>query len=181
MDALGVPAGPERLEVLQSMGAMRVALGDLDRAVANLEVAAGLHRAEDDWRPTGVQRANALRLAALANIEGGDLDAAERRLTSALEVLEGESDTPEISSVLYLFSQLRWHQSRHDEAFALAEKCLQEAERLDNTQAIAKGYEMLALACHSLGEWKRGTEFEERRHALADGALDVASAFDVHL
>jgi len=181
MDALAIPPGPERLEALQSMGAMRVALGDLDRAVANLEVAAGLHRAEDDWRPTGPQRANALRLAALANIEGGDLDAAERRLTSALEILEGEPDTAELSSVFYLFSQLRWHQSRHDEAFALAEKCLLEAERLDNTQAIAKGYEMLALACHSLGEWKKGTEYEEQRHALADGALDVASAFDVHL
>ena len=44
---------------------------------------------------------------------------------------------------------------------------------------IAKGYEMLALACHSLGEWKQGREYEERRGRI--GTLDVASAFDVHL
>jgi DNA-binding SARP family transcriptional activator/tetratricopeptide (TPR) repeat protein len=181
MDALGIPAGPERLEALQNMGGMRVALGDLEQAVQDLEAVVALHRKEDDWRPTSVQRANALRIIALALIEGGQLAQAETSLDSALAELEGAEPSIELSNVLYLFAQLRWHQSRHAEAFEMAEKCLKEAEKHDDQQALAKGYEMLALACHSLGEWRKGTEFEERRQSLADGTLDVASAFDVHL
>lgn len=182
MDALGVPAGPERLEALKNMGGMRVALGDLEQAVQDLEAVVALHRKEDDWRPSSVDRANALRIMALAHIEGGQLEKAETALDSALACLASDDEpTIELSNLLYLFAQLRWHQSRHAEAFEMAEKCLKEAEQHNDQQALAKGYEMLALACHSLGEWRKGTEFEERRQSLADGTLDVASAFDVHL
>jgi len=181
MDDLGMPAGPERLQALQSVGGMRVALGDLDQAVSDLDAAAALHNRDTDWRPTPTQRANSLRLAALALIEAGNMDSAEKHILAALELVEQAEPSIELSSVLYLFSQLRWHQDRHAEAFEMAERCLREAEAHDDPQAIAKGYEMLALACHSLGEWQKGTEFEERRQELADGTLDVASAFDVHL
>ncbi len=181
IDILGLPPGEERLEVLRAMGSMRVALSDLDNAVLNLDEAAQLHNSEDGWRPSSVQRANAKRIAGLALIMAGKLEEAEAHLDESLAELEGVDNPGEMSSVLYLFSQLRWHQNRHQEAFELAQKCLEQAEKLDDTQAIAKGYEMLALACHSLGEWRQGTEYEERRQSLADGALDVASAFDVHL
>ena len=181
MDTLSLPAGPDKFEVLHNMGGMRVALGDLERAVRDLEAAAALHRSSDDWRPTQTQRANAKRMIALALIEGGQLEGAEAALDEALSAIEGADPTIELSNILYLFAQLRWHQSRHAEAFEMAENCLREAERHDDQQALAKGYEMLALACHSLGEWRKGTEFEERRQSLADGTLDVASAFDVHL
>jgi hypothetical protein len=40
---------------------------------------------------------------------------------------------------------------------------------------------MLALACHSLGEWQTGIAYEQQRAALAGPALDVTDAFDVHL
>jgi tetratricopeptide (TPR) repeat protein len=179
MDELGTPPNAQRLEVLISGGGMRMALGDLHEAVSNLDAAAALE-APDGWRPSDVERARALRIAALALIQVGDLDEAERRLDEALNLLSDQSGS-DLSSVLYHFSQLRWHQGQHQEAYALAERCLREAEARDDQQSIAKGYEMLALACHSLGEWSEGMGYEEKRQALAEGALDVASAFDVHL
>jgi len=180
MARLGRPPGSEHYALLRSMGEMRIALGDLDRAVEDLKRAADIRG--DDWRPSARERAGALRLCGLAMVEAGHLGSAEESLTAALETIEGEDAGSELCNVYYLFSQLRWHQERHAEAYELAEKCLREAERLDDTTAIAKGYEMLALACHSLGDWKKGTDFEQQRSQLSNGGgIDVASAFDVHL
>lgn len=180
MDRLKLEVGVERYSLLRSMGEMRIALGDLDRAQQDLKLAAELR--DDRWRPSAGQRAGALRLRGLAMVEAGQLGHAEESLQAALEALEEQSDGGELCNVYYLLSQLRWHQDRHAEAYELAEKCLREAERLDDTTAIAKGYEMLALACHSLGDWKRGTDFERQRSQLSNGGgIDVASAFDVHL
>jgi tetratricopeptide (TPR) repeat protein len=128
-----------------------------------------------------VQRCSALRLAGLASIEAGNLEVAEVHLDGALAALGDEDAPSERCNLYYLYSQLRWHQERFSEAFELAERCLAVAEQTGNVEAIAKGYEMLALACHSLGEWKKGRDFEEQRKEVADGTLDVASAFDVHL
>jgi tetratricopeptide (TPR) repeat protein len=177
-DGGDAPAGARELDILLAIGGMRVALGELDTAVRDLDRAAAL--AAPGWRPSPSERARALRLAALALIEAGDLDAAEKRLDDALREVREEGGA-ELASVLYHFSQLRWHQSRHRDAYALAERCLAVAEASNDAPAIARGYEMLALACHSLGEWQEGMEHEEKRQALASGALDVASAFDVHL
>ncbi len=55
------------------------------------------------------------------------------------------------------------------------------AEKLGDKDALAKGYEMLALACHSLGSWKEGVASERRRQEVVGHAVDVASMFDVHL
>jgi tetratricopeptide (TPR) repeat protein len=46
---------------------------------------------------------------------------------------------------------------------------------------MAKGHEMLALCCHSLGDWQEGHAHERQRQQLAAGSLDVDQAFDVHL
>ena len=91
------------------------------------------------------------------------------------------ADDPEWSEVQYHLSQLRWHEGRHAEAYELAERCLSAAEKLDDAEAVARGFEMLALACHSLGQWKEGAAFEQQRQELVGGELDVAHAFDVHL
>jgi hypothetical protein len=62
-----------------------------------------------------------------------------------------------------------------------AEHSLEIAEQLDNATARAQAYEMLALACHSLGEWQQGLNFEEQRSKLIGPNLDVTEAFDAHL
>jgi DNA-binding SARP family transcriptional activator/tetratricopeptide (TPR) repeat protein len=179
MEELGLPPGQDQLDTLIAIGSMRMALGLLEAAVDDLDRAEAMTGAEG-WRPSNVERARALRIGGLALIQMGDLDGAERRLERSLELVGGEGGS-DLSAVLYHFSQLRWHQGRHDEAFALAERCLNEAEARDDAEGIAKGYEMLALACHSLGEWSAGMGYEEKRQELAQGTLDVASAFDVHL
>ena len=83
--------------------------------------------------------------------------------------------------MLYLFAQLRWHEEKYAEAKELAARSLAEAEARGNRAAMSKGHEMLALACHSLGAWQQGHAHENERQVLADGALDVDQAFDVHL
>ncbi len=179
MDAKGAAPNAERFRVLRMMGGMRVALSDLDGAVRDLDAAAAL--AAPDWRPTATETAQVKRIAALALIQGGRLPEAGKRLAEAGAALQGSKGDPELPAVLYLFAQLRWHEGDYAEAKELAERSLAEAESLGDRRASAKGHEMLALVCHSLGVWQEGNAHEQERQALADGTLDVDQAFDVHL
>lgn len=181
MDELGLPPGPDRFSLLCGLGQMRVALSDLETAVRDLDAAAALHRPRDGWRPSPGERAFARRWAALALITVGNLEGAKERVEAAIEELAADADDPELAEVLYHLAQLRWHEGRHREAYEAAERCLEAAERRGEPQALARGYEMLALACHSLGEWREGVGFEGRRQSLVGAAVDVAQAFDVHL
>jgi DNA-binding SARP family transcriptional activator/tetratricopeptide (TPR) repeat protein len=179
MDATGRTDGEDRFRVLRMMGGMRMALSDLDGAVRDLDAAAALQL--DGFRPTATQIAMVSRVAALALIQGGRLDEAGKRLDDALLALDGSKNDPELPAVLYLFAQLRWHEEKFAEAKELAARSLAEAEARGDRRAMAKGHEMLALACHSLGAWQEGQAHEQERQALADGTLDVDQAFDVHL
>jgi hypothetical protein len=78
-------------------------------------------------------------------------------------------------------AQLHWHRNEYPQAFEAAQRSLAIAERLGDPLAIARAFEMLALVCHSIGEWRQGLQFEEQRSALAGATLDVTEAFDVHL
>jgi DNA-binding SARP family transcriptional activator/tetratricopeptide (TPR) repeat protein len=179
MDATGRTDGEERFRVLRTLGGMRIALSDLDGAVRDLDAAANLDLG--DFRPTFTQVAHMRRMAALPLIQAGRLEDANERLDRALRALEGTVHDPELPAVLYLFAQLRWHEEKFAEAKELAARSLAEAEANGDRRAMAKGHEMLALACHSLGAWQEGQTHERERQALADGALDVDQAFDVHL
>src|SRR6185437_2870187 len=179
MDQMGRADGAQRFDVLRMMGGMRIALSDLDGAVRDLDTAASLASAE--FRPSASQTALVKRVAALALIQGGHLEEAGKRLNDAVKVLAASTNDPELPAVLYLLAQLRWHEERFAEAKELALQSLKEAEARGDRRAMAKGHEMLALACHSLGTWQEGRAHEEERQALADGALDVDQAFDVHL
>ncbi len=181
MDGIGLPPGPERFALLSGLGQMRVALSDLETAVADLDAAAALSRPEDGWRPSPGERAFARRWATLALITVGDLESAREHIETAVEDLSQDPDHPEVAEVHYHLAQLRWHEGRHREAYQAAERCLEAAEKHGEPQALARGYEMLALACHSLGEWREGAGFEEQRQSLVGAQVDVAQAFDVHL
>jgi tetratricopeptide (TPR) repeat protein len=181
MDEIGLPPGPERFALLCGLGQMRVALSDLEAAVADLDAAADLRRPQDGWRPSPGERAFARRWATLALITIGDLESAREHIEAAVADLSEDPDDAELAEVQYHLAQLRWHEGRHREAYEAAERCLEAAERRGEPQAVARGYEMLALACHSLGEWREGMGFEERRQSLVGAEVDVAQAFDVHL
>ena len=83
--------------------------------------------------------------------------------------------------MLYNVAQLHWHHNEYQEAFEVAQRSLAIAEQLDDQVAIARAFEMLALACHATGDWQQGLAFEEKRSELTGPALDVTDAFDVHL
>ena len=181
MRSLRVPPGPEKFALLLGLGQLRIALSDLTAAVQELDAAAQLIRPSDGWRPSPGERAQARRWAALALITAGDLAAADERLDAAQSDLAEAPADPEWPNVLYHLAQLRWHEGRHREAYETAERCLARAEGSGDPAVLARAYEMLALACHALGEWRSGLDFEERRRSIAGATLDVAQAFDVHL
>jgi len=102
-------------------------------------------------------------------------------LRLALSEVNEQTDTSEFAYLMYTMAQLHWHKGEYQQAFDAAQKSLKIAERLNKPNASARAFEMLALACHSLGEWQKGLAFEEKRAVLAGPALDVSDAFDVHL
>jgi tetratricopeptide (TPR) repeat protein len=116
-------------------------------------------------------------------ITAGDAEAAEKHLLAALAAIKAHDaqDTLEHAFVLYNVAQLYWHRNEYQPAFEAAQRSLAIAERLGEAVSIARAFEMLALACHSMGEWQQGLAFEEQRSTLAGSSLDVTEAFDVHL
>lgn len=179
LDAHGETSGARRFRLTSGLGSMNLALAKLDTARDYFEAAAALPPSEDGWALTPEERARALRWAAVTRINSGDLKRANELLSDAMAGLPEGS--PELPSVLYHVAQLQWSEGNHEDAYKTAERAVVEAERANNPEGVAKGYEMLALACHSMGEWREGVEFVEKRKKIVGDAVDVAEAFDAHL
>ncbi len=180
MDALHLADGARRWMILEPLGWWEIILADTPRAVARFEQALALPPGEG-WQPARRDRARLHRGAAITLLTAGDTTAAEEHLLSALAEVDEREDAADYAYVLYNVAQLHWHRNEYREAFDVAQRSLAIAERLNEPTAIARAFEMLALACHSLGEWQSGISFEQQRAALAGPSLDVTEAFDVHL
>jgi DNA-binding SARP family transcriptional activator len=180
MDALDLGEAGRRWLVLESLGWWHTILANTPRAVQRFDQAAGL-QPDPSWQPARRDRARVLRGAFMALITAGDIDAAETHLRAALAEVAEHEDAAEYAHVLYNAAQLYWHRGEHQAAFDAAQQSLGVAERLNDPAGIARAFEMLALACHSLGEWQDGLRFEAQRATLAGAGLDVTEAFDVHL
>jgi DNA-binding SARP family transcriptional activator len=180
-DTPAVPPDPRRrFRLLESLGTYYKLLANTPKAVAAFECA--LQVSGPGWQPKPHDRARIHRLAAMDLLTAGRLDEAAAHLQRALaELGAGGDHEGELAHVLYNVAQLHWHRNEYREAFDVAQRSLAVAERLNEPAAIARAFEMLALACHSLGEWQTGISYEERRAALAGPGLDVSDAFDVHL
>jgi DNA-binding SARP family transcriptional activator len=180
MDALAIKDPAQRWMILESLGSYYAILADTPRAVECFEYALALQPAE---RSTPA-RHDYIRLhCSIANVlvTAGDMQSAEAHLKLAQLLANEQADVPEIADLFYNIALLHWHKGEYQEAFDAAQKSLDVAEHIQKTEAIARAFEMLALACHSLGEWQRGLHFEEERTLLAGAGLDVTDAFDVHL
>jgi DNA-binding SARP family transcriptional activator len=178
IDELSLTDGPQRFMVLKRLGMIHFALSEVDAAVSYFDAALAVGGDVDDaWRPSDAECAVVLKLAAGSLITVGDLDAADELLARARDLLP--SGDPRLPQVLYTIAQLRWGQGRHAEARQTAEQILQEAG--DDDDARAKGYEVMALVCHSMGEWQEGIDAVEKRKAIVGDSVDVAEAFDAHL
>jgi DNA-binding SARP family transcriptional activator len=180
MDALTLTDPARRWIILESLGWWHTILANTPRAVEYFERAIALP-ASEGWTSAPHDRVRLHRGAAVALITAGDTGSAETHLRLALSEINEQADAPEIAHLLYSVAQLHWHKGEYQEAFEAAQKSLSVAERLNKPDAIARAFEMLALACHSLGEWQEGLVFEEKRTLLAGPGLDVTDAFDVHL
>lgn len=180
MDELGVANPQQRWMILSALGWWGIILADTPRAVARFEQALALQPTAD-WQPPRRARASLHRGAVMALITAGNAEAAERHLQAALAEIDEHEDAAEYAHVLYNVAQFHWHQNEFRQAFEVAQRSLAIAERLNDRVGIARAFEMLALACHSLGEWQTGITYEQQRSALAGPSLDVTEAFDVHL
>jgi len=180
MDALALADPLRRWMILESLGWWHTILANTPQAVEYFERAIVLP-ATEAWASAPYDRVRLHRGAAVALITVGDTESAGRHLRLALSEVNEQADAPEIAHLLYSAAQLHWHKGEYQDAFETAQKSLRIAERLNIPEAIARAFEMLALACHSLGEWQRGLVFEEKRTLLAGRSLDVTDAFDVHL
>jgi DNA-binding SARP family transcriptional activator len=180
MDELGIQEPAQRWMVLEPLGWWGIILADTPRAVGRFEQALALPTSEE-WQPGRHDQVRLHRGATMALLTAGDTEAAEQHLTTALQLIEEDKDAADYAFLLYNVAQLHWHRNEYQEASDVAQRSLAIAERLNDPVAIARAFEMLALACHSLGEWQLGRVFEEQRTSLAGPALDVTEAFDVHL
>ena len=175
MDELGVDDPAQRWSILEQLGALARVLADTTRAVAYYEQALALPSEPDD-------RARLHRSAARSLITAGRTAEAERHLQMAMELMTDMGQASlDYANLLYDVALWHWHNDEHQEAFEAARRSLNIAERLNDVTAKAQAYEMLALACHSLGEWQQGLDFEQQRIRLIGLALDVAEVFDAHL
>lgn len=180
MDALALDDPARRWMIFESLGWWHDTLANTPRAVEYFERALAL-TAGDGWESAPHDRVRLRCGAAKVLITTGDTDAAEAHLRQALTEVDAQADAPEVPYLFYTLAQLHWHKGEYHQAFEFAQKSLRAAERLNRPNAVARAFEMLALACHSLGEWQQGLVFEEKRAVLTGPALDVSDAFDVHL
>lgn len=180
LDDLGLAEPARRWQLLESLGWWRVILADAPGALDAFARALAL-APEDDWQPAARDRARLHRGSAVAFITAGRVDEAEQHLRAALAGINEREDAPEFAQALYNLAQFHWHRNEYRESFDAAQRSLAVAERCNDPVAIARAFEMLALACHSLGEWQQGLQFEEQRRQVGGTALDVTDAFDVHL
>lgn len=178
LDNLG-EVGARRFAVLEQLGLAHYSRSNLDQALEFFDAAARVGGGDSDWRPSTEERARTLRMTAVTLLTAGRMERADSVLQEVISLLDPASR--ELPSVLYSLAQIRWNQGRHAEAFETARRIVEAAEAIDDEVGVASGYEMLALACHSLGEWQQGVDYLDRRSEVVGAGVDVGSAFDAHL
>ncbi|HEY7350781.1 MAG TPA: AAA family ATPase [Ktedonobacterales bacterium] len=180
MDELGVHDPAHRWNVLKALGWWGLILGDTSHAVTRLEQAL-TSLPTTDWQPPGRDQARMHQMAAVLLLNAGKIAEAENHLQAAIAMVDEHEDADEYAFALYHFAVFYWHRGEFQQALVAAQKSLAIAEHLKKPISLARAYEMLALVCHSLGEWQRGLDFEQQRARLTGPELDVTEAFDIHL
>ncbi|MEX0761018.1 MAG: AAA family ATPase [Dehalococcoidia bacterium] len=163
---------------LEEMADVMRRTGQAETSLPLYEEALERSLAADDLQAAGRIRGK----AALNAMTAGKLDQASDLLHKAMETV-GETYPAEVvvASTYYQLAQLHWHSARHNEALEAAEKALELAHSAGDEKAQAHAYEVMALACHSLGDWQKGIEYELNRSEMGVSGFDTDQAFDAHL
>jgi len=181
MNDLNLDNPAQRWQILEQLGSWAFIIADTARATAHLEAALTLSPT-DEWQPAINDRVRLHRLIARTLISAGHAAVAEEHLQAAMEIAADSGlVSGDYAQLLYEVAMWYWHRNEYQDAYDLAQRSLEVATRLGNLEAIGNAYEVLALCCHSLGEWQQGLAFEQQRAALVGSNLDVNAAFDVHL
>jgi DNA-binding SARP family transcriptional activator len=163
--------------VLEVLGDLAQRMGDTARAVEWFEKArskqAGAGGHEAVGRLTGK--------VALGNIILGKSEDAREYINATLLDLTESSSQHVVSRTYYLLAQLHWHSGDHRQALDAAERALVAAGASHDPVQEAQAYEVMALACHSLGDWQHGVELELERQALGIPGFNIDEAFEAHL
>ncbi len=118
--------------------------------------------------------------AALSRILSGDLSGGAELIGEIQRSLTAELPAYVTARTYLLLAQLRWHSGRFKDALLAAERAVAAASGGPVAEQ-AYALEMLALACHALGDWRRGLDAEMARQALEVGdGFDVDEAFEGH-
>jgi predicted ATPase len=171
-------AGPAELpRLLEALGDVKRSLGSASESSLLYEEASQLLSNKDD----NSREVRVRGKAALSAITAGDLEKATSLLQATLETVSEDWSELAVAHTYYELSQLHWHSSRHGDALEAAQQSLEAALASGDVKEESHAYEAMALACHSLGDWQMGIEYELRRSALGDSGFDVDEAFDAHL
>lgn len=164
--------------LLEELGDLLTRTGDASAGAACMHEALGLFQQLGDEQAVLVTRGK----AALGHLAVGEVDAATELLQTHIETTERLAECAEETTglgptfALGLLADIRWHGGQHREALAAAERAVDAAESGGDVEQRARAYESISLACHSLGDWRRGLEYELQR-----GALDLPGFTDVAL
>lgn len=167
--------------LLEELGDLRTRTGDATRGAQCLSEALEHFRGADDLAAMRVRAK-----AALGHIIVGEVGPATELLQSQLSDWErvlasaDEGLAPFApSAALAMLADIRWHSGEHHGALEAAERAVMFADTSGDPAAQARAYESFALACHSLGDWRRGLEYELQRGALGlPGFTDIV--LDAH-
>jgi len=163
---------------------LRELLGDVERRRGNAARSVELFQeAYDAFLAAGDSEAatRARGKAALGHIMLGRADMAKELITATLRDLTEQSPSQVVSRTYYLLAQLHWHSGENRQALEAAERSLVAATAGGDEAELAQAYEVMALACHSLGDWQRGVELELERQAVAVPGFNIDEAFEAHL
>lgn len=170
--------GADRALLLEELGDVMRRAGDVTRSGPLYEEAATLLEVAGD----GMAAMRVRGKAVLGHILGGEVAEAAQLLELTEAAIGSQWADYLTARTYYLLAQLRWHNGRYLEALDAAERALAAARSSGDPRERSQAYEVLALACHALGDWQRGVGYELQRQQLAiDDGFDVDEALEAHL
>jgi len=172
--ALKLDDGKHTVKLHENLGDQLGMLGKEQESAAHFEAAI-----------SGSEMADIRRLrrkAAYRYTLAGNLESAWRHLSEAITLAPATRDL-EWVRLQYTQAHYHWQRNEFAEALAMARESLSVAEALgpDGSGDAAKAYEMMALCCAPLGEWRHGLEYEAQRLSRVDLNRYLADVSDVHL
>ena len=170
-----------RVPLLEQLADVRRRTGDVAGSAELYGRALELAEASlDRTRSSGESILRLQGKTALTRILQGDLSGGATLIGQIQRTLSAATPAYVTARTYLLLSQLRWHSGRFPEALDAAERAV-AATSDSPTDDRAHALEMLALACHALGDWRRGLDAEMARQALQVGdGFDVDEAFEGH-